>query len=111
MAGYRYEIEPGGRSLGGGWRLRIWQREPDGTEIEIGHGAFLHETTNAYTAYIAALQFAKNWLSSHEDATDEQAGPHEPHTGGKGILGRLATATSKVGRHACEGEQPHRSHR
>jgi len=88
MARYRYEIEPTPRSLGEGWLLRIWQREPDETEIEIGSGVFMHGTQNADIAYTEAIQFAESWLSTHEDATDERVCQHEPHADDKGNTGQ-----------------------
>jgi hypothetical protein len=66
MAHYRYEIKPGLRGvLTNGWLLRIWRREPDGTEIEIGSGAFVHGSGKTDNAYAEALQFADQWLRAH----------------------------------------------
>jgi hypothetical protein len=61
----RYEIEPRAPALGGGWKLRLLQREPDGMEIEMGGGVFPPEDgISEDDAYADALQTGEDWLAS-----------------------------------------------
>lgn len=60
-----FEIQPRPVVLGGGWRLRLLERSPDGNEIELGTGIFpLEHGLNAEDAYAEALQAGEDWLAS-----------------------------------------------
>ena len=66
MSSTRFEIEPRAPELGGGWRLRLLQREHDGSEIEMGGGVFPPEPEqdiNADDAYADALQTGEDWVA------------------------------------------------
>lgn len=63
----RFEIEPRAAELGGGWRLRLLQEEPDGSEIEMGGGVFPPEPEQGIStddAYADALQTGEDWLAA-----------------------------------------------
>lgn len=62
---HRYAIEPRPATLGGGWRLRLLQQEPDGSEVEQGGGIFpLEHGLSADDAYAEALHAGEDWLAS-----------------------------------------------
>ena len=63
MAERRFEVSPRPAELGGGWNLRLFEQEPDGTEIEMGGGAFpvTADITEA-DAYADAFETGHEWL-------------------------------------------------
>ena len=67
----RFEIEPRPAELGGGWRLRLLQEEPDGSEMEMGGGVFPPEPEqgiSADEAYADALQMGEDWLAAFAES-------------------------------------------
>jgi hypothetical protein len=62
-AGARYEVDPRGPELGGGWRLRLIENGE-----EVGGGVFLaSETEESKTeAYAEAMAEAEDWLASRQ---------------------------------------------
>jgi hypothetical protein len=67
----RFEIEARPATLGGGWRLRLLQEEPDGSETEMGGGVFRPEPEqgiSADDAYADALQTGEDWLAAFAES-------------------------------------------
>lgn len=67
----RFEIEPRSPKLGGGWRLRLLQKKPDSSEIEMGGGVFPPEPEqgiSADDAYADALQTGEDWLAAFAES-------------------------------------------
>ncbi len=67
----RFEIEPRSPELGCGWRLRLLQEEPDGSEIEMGGGVFPPEPEEGISADDAdsdALQTGEDWLAAFAES-------------------------------------------
>lgn len=66
---HRFEIEPRPVSLGGGWRLRLLEQSPDGSEIEMGDGIFPPEVEiNEDDAYADALQTGEDWMAAFSES-------------------------------------------
>lgn len=68
----RYEIEPRPVMLGGGWRLRLFERDPEtGEEFEMGGGVFPVDASEAdKAAYAEALRVGEDWLRPENDKLD-----------------------------------------
>jgi hypothetical protein len=67
----RFEIEPRPTALGGGWRLRLLQEEPDGSETEMGGGIFPpqpDEGISSDDACADVVQAGEDWLASFPES-------------------------------------------